>query len=81
MLYLVKTVTEIVALLLLAVVLVSPANNAFSADNNAIKEGSVVAFRLNVRVAPSNKSQIYFVLKKGARIKIHGETGWFMDSN
>ncbi|MCP3898645.1 MAG: hypothetical protein GY707_02800, partial [Desulfobacteraceae bacterium] len=68
MLYLVKAVTKIVVLFLLSAVLVSSANNAFSADNNVVRDGSVAAYRLNVRVEPSAQSKILLVLKEGARI-------------
>ena len=72
MLYLVKAVTKIVVFSLLAAVYISSANNVFSADNIAVRDGSVVAYRLNVRVAPSISSKVFFVLKEGAKIKIHG---------
>jgi uncharacterized protein YgiM (DUF1202 family) len=72
MLYFVKAVTKIVVIPLLVVALVSSANSAFSANSNAVRDGYVAAYRLNVRSAPSNKSKVHFVLKEGAKIKIHG---------
>ena len=75
MLYLVKAVTKIVVLPLILAVFITSANTALSADNNAVGDGTVVAWRLNVRAAPSNESKISFILKEGARIKIFGETG------
>jgi septal ring factor EnvC (AmiA/AmiB activator) len=75
MLYFVKTVIKIVFLSLFAAVYLSSANNAFSADNNVVRDGYVVAYRLNVRSAPSIDSKIFFVLKEGAKIKVHGNLG------
>ena len=75
MLYLIKTITKIIVISFVAAVLAGSANNVFAADNNVVKDGVITAFRLNVRVEPSNQSKIYFVLKEGARIKVHGDTG------
>jgi len=75
MLYFVKAVTKIVVLPLILAVFITSANIALATDNNVGGDGAVVAWRLNVRAAPSNESAISFVLKEGARIKIYGETG------
>ena len=75
MLYLVKTITKIVVIFFAAVVFVCSANNAFAADKNIIRNGVITAFRLNVRTEPSNDSKVYYVLKEGAKIKIHGDIG------
>ncbi len=75
MLYLIKTVTKIIVIFFVTAVLLSSANNAFSTDNNVVEDGRITAFRLNVRVGPSNESNVHFVLKEGARIKIHGDIG------
>jgi len=75
MLYIVKTVTQIIILSFVAAVFLCSASNAIATDSNVVNDGIITAFRLNVRVNPSNKSKIHFILKKNARIKIHGDPG------
>ncbi|MCK5100568.1 MAG: peptidoglycan DD-metalloendopeptidase family protein [Desulfobacteraceae bacterium] len=73
MLYLVKTITKIIIIFFAAIAFASSVSNAFSTDKNVIRDGVVTAFRLNVRDEPSNESKVNYILKAGAKIKIHGD--------
>ncbi len=74
MLYFVKAITKIIIPSLLAFQLICFAGNGTAAEK-AVRDGYVVAYRLNVRTKPSSDSKVYFVLKEGAEIKIHGDLG------
>ncbi len=75
MLYIIKTITKIIIISFVLAVFLNCANDAFASKKRVAKDGVITAFRLNVRLGPSNDSSVYYVLKKNAKVKVYGETG------